>query len=248
MTPDQVIIADPPLTAGQILITQDLYSTDQTLAPGGGALDIRETGITIGQPTMYSITPGEYPALRRRPDQNRWNFTLIHFCFDLEDLPPAREYAEATFAVRFSHNDVTAHDLYPQAIVTAADAEHAREFTVGPALTFAGIDTTLTKMTFSHRFRYQELHPVITAFGAGKPAFRWKLTPGPGTPVFAGTRAVFALLQLPRSARTLSGEFHHSAQITRTARRTRKKGEAVADTLPFTINPADGTFSLTHQP
>jgi hypothetical protein len=112
VTPDEIIIADAPLDPGQILFTQDLYSSDQTLAPGEGELAVRETGISLGQATVYLLRPGDMPANRQRPDAHRWRFVLIHFRFDLEELPPGRSYAEARFTVEFDDSQAVALELH----------------------------------------------------------------------------------------------------------------------------------------
>ena len=243
MTPDESIIADAPLDPEQILFTQDLFSSDQTLGPSEGELAVRETSITVGQPTVYVLRSGDMPANRRRPDAHRWRFVLIHFRFDLEKLSPGRSYTEAHFAVEFDDSQTVALELQPDMILTETDAQKSRIFTVGPTLTFAGADASLGHVSFERRFEFTQLHPVITSFGAGRSNFSWKFTASKNIELFACSRAVFSLLQLPKSTEQFTGTIRFQTQVSRRIAGIFHRLTANGDAQPFTLRPADATFA-----
>jgi hypothetical protein len=245
VTPDETVIADAPLDPEQILLTQDLFSSDQTLGPGEGELAVRETSITLGQPTVYVLRPGDMPANRRRPDAHRWGFILIHFRFDLEELPPGRSYTEARFAVEFGDSQTIALELHPDMITTETDVEKSRTFTLGPTLKFAGIDVSPGQVSIERRFEFTRLHPVITSFGAGSNTFYWKFTADKNNELFACSRAAFALLQLPRTTEQVSGTIRFRTLVSRRIAGMFNCLTADGDAQPFTLRPANASFTLS---
>jgi len=245
VTPDEIIIADAPLDPGQVLFTQDLFSSDQTLAPGEGTLAVRETSVTLGQPTVYVLRSGDMPANQRRPDAHRWRFVLIHFRFDLEELPPGRSYTESRFTVKFDDSQTVALELHPDVVMTETDVEKSRTFTLGPTLTLAGIEVSPGHVSMERRFEFTRLDPVITSFGAGRSTFSWRFTAGTNSELFACSRAVFALLQLPKTTDQFTGTIRFQTQVSRRIAGMLNRLTADGDAQPFTFRPADATFALS---
>ncbi len=184
------------------------------------------------------------PANRRRPDAHRWRFVLIHFRFDLEELPPGRSYTEARFAVEFDDSQTRALELHPDVIMTEADVQKSRTFTVGPSLKFAGVDASLGHVSMERKFEFTRLHPVITSLGAGQSTFSWKFTAGKNIQLFACSRAALALLQLPKTTEQFTGTIRFGAQVRRRIAGVFNRLTADGDAQSFMFRPADATFAL----
>lgn len=246
MTPREAIIADAPLDPEDVLCTQDLFSSDQTLAWGKGDLAVREASVTLGKPTVYVLPPAQVPGSSYRPDARQWRFVAINFRFDLEELPPGRSYTEARFAVKFDDSQAIALELRPDVVVTEADVQKNRTITLGSTLHTAGIDISLGNATMQRQCKFSRLRPVITSFGAGTNSFSWKFEADQAFDLFPCSRAVLALLQMPKASEQFTGTISFSTQVSR-----RIAGiftHLTADpggTQPFTIQPADATFTLS---
>jgi len=244
VNPAETVIADDPLDPGPVLFTQDLYSTDQTLAPGDGELAVREATVAVRRPTVYLLRPGDMPANKRRPDAHQWQFVLIHFRFDLKELPAGRSYATARFAVEFDDHRAMALELHPDVIMTEADVRTSRTFTIGPTLKFAGLEVSPGQLGVERRFEFTQLRPVITSFGAGHSTFSWTFQADGDSGLVAAARAVFALMQLPRTIDRFTGTVSCSAEVSRRIAGIFTRLAADGDAPPFTLRPADGTFTV----
>lgn len=211
----EIAPADDPLSPGEILFRQDLFSTGPSLS-GAGERAIRKAGIDIGIPTAELLLPRNFPELRRRPDAGNWTFVLLHFRYDLKPLPTGREYHTACFEVEIHHAQAAALELHPVLITTSVDVERSRSVKLGPSLKFEGIgEFSAGDVGFGRSFRYSHLQPVITARGGGKPCFRWVHSAPPDGKILLHTRASFAVLQLPRAESQYRVTFRTVAEVAR---------------------------------
>jgi hypothetical protein len=240
---DEIIVDEGPLAPGRVLVTQDLYSADRALSAGSRELGVREGGVTIGIPTVYTLWPADFPAMARRPDVHRWRYLLVHFRFDLEELSSRRRYNEARFIVEFDHPQTVALSLHPELVVTTTDVEKSRIFTLGPTLAFTdAAEISLGDAAFGRRFRFTQLHPVITSFGAGRGTFSWTFTAQENAALIPCSRATFALLQLPTDTAELNGRFKSEVVVSRKVLGIFEPITADADAQAFTFRPDEGTF------
>lgn len=235
------VSADAPATdAGEPLFRQDLFTVGLFKADRRP----RDAGVQVRQPTVYRLTPGELSELRRRPDYRRWLFQLIHFRFDLEALPPGRQYSSASFSVAFEREDARFMEVHPVLVTTSVDVEKASTFTIGPDLTFDGLGGgSLGNAALGRRFRYTRLEPVIAAFGAGGPEVRWEFSPSAESELTPHARATFAVLQLPKDVEDLRITFESEATISRSVLGVLHSHNAVSDTSAAVFRPREGKFT-----
>ncbi|MDN3028253.1 hypothetical protein [Streptomyces sp. S.PB5] len=248
MKDDVIAVDDCPLAPDQVLAGIDLFSSDQALSPGTGGHGVREGGVTFGVPTVYTIRPQDFPGMERRPDVDQWNYVLVHFRFDLEALPRGRRYVSAQFKVAFDHPQSVALALYPELITTAVDVERSRTFTLGPTLAFAGLgELSLGEASFGRRFRFTQLHPVITSFGGGKRAFSWTFAAQQNAELVACARATFAVVQLPKDVGEFRTTFASEVEVSRRVLGVFEPVAASGSTEPFLFRPAAGSFTPARQ-
>jgi len=241
----EIAPADDPLSPGEILLRQDLFSTGPSLS-GAGEQAIREAGVDIGIPTTELLLPREFPELRRRPDAGRWTFVLLHFRYELMPLPARREYRTASFEVEVHHAEAAALELYPVLITTSVDVERSRSVRLGPSLKFEGVgEFSAGDVSFGRSFRYSHLQPVITARGGGKPCFRWVHSAPPDGEILPHTRASFAVLQLPRAETQYRVTFRTEAEVTRRILGRPKLVSTEPETSDFIFRPLAGSFEET---
>jgi hypothetical protein len=129
--------------------------------------------------------------------------------------------------------------------MTESDVQKSRTFTLGPTFKFAGAEASPGHVSFERRFEFTQLQPVITSFGAGRGTFSWKFTPSKNIELFASSRAVFAVLQLPKTAEQFTGTIRFQTQVSRRIAAMFKRLDADGDAKPFTLRPADATFALS---
>ncbi len=205
------------LTPDEVLAHDDLYSEAQTLGGDAEPRLVREGGISFGRPVVLPLSLDHFPAVvKRRPGIRHRTFALISFPFDLDQLEGARRYVEASYRVELNIPDSVAGSLWPTLITNAVEVERSRTFTVGADLSLGAIEGAPSfEFEGGRTFRYTELQPVLTSFGAGQSHFSWTFTARPGQSLYAGSRWVFAVLDMPAATPTVLGDFVGEVKVAR---------------------------------
>ncbi|MBV9314526.1 MAG: hypothetical protein JO100_12525 [Pseudonocardia sp.] len=211
------LIPNRRMTPDEVLTHEDLYSEEQLLGESGERRRVREGGIQVGIAVVYSFDLAEFPELvRRRPNLQRRAFLLVEFKFDLDDLSGARRYTKARFEVGLNTPHAIAHSVWPQSVTTTVEVEKARSFAVKADLSLGSVaDGPSIDISSERRFRYEELRPIITSFGAGRSSFGWTFTAQDGQPVIPGGRQTYAILELDRDTPTALGEYRTEVDVAR---------------------------------
>jgi hypothetical protein len=239
------IVVDDPHSAAGTLVRDDLFSVDQALGAEDHARGVREGGIAVRHPAVYDLRSGDFPTLGRRKDAHLWHFLLVHFRFDLEELPGGRHYERARFTVQLGDVRSIAVALHPEHVNTQTDVERSRTFTLGPSLTFEGIgEVSLGEVTFGRRFSYTQLQPVITSSGNGHHVFAWSYRAQKDVGLVAAGRATFAVLQIPRRLEELEFSFDTEVVIKRRVLGIPREIGAQSIGRRARLRVRDGVFTL----
>jgi hypothetical protein len=241
-----VDVPDRPLTADEAFAHDELYSEAQTLGDEATPRAVREGGITFGRPTVYPLDLDDFPELvRRRPAVRTRTFALIEFPFDLDELSGPRRYTEARFRVELNTPDAVATSLWPVLVTTPVEVETSRTFGVQADLSLGAL-TGAPSAEFSagRTFRYTDLRPVVTSFGAGQAAFSWTFTAQDGRPLVPSGRRVFAVVDLPAGAPAVLGTFVAEVVVVRRRLNTFDKHRTLPSQRAFRLQLADGTIVL----
>jgi hypothetical protein len=245
--PDGIIIPDTPLSSDQILFTQDLYSLQQTLAPGGRHRRVRETQTKVGKPWTFELCPDDFTndVVRRNLDFASWRFLVICFFFDLEELGQGEHYREAVFEVDFEHQDATAVQLFPLEVTEKVQVERNQGIDFVPLADFSGIGLELGGIRRERRITFSRVDPIIRSHGQASNRFRWHFTDHPAVPLFPCNRQTASVLRLPRTEEEFHGTITCRATVRRRVVGVPRDYEAGDGSRPFTFRPADASFAVT---
>jgi hypothetical protein len=243
---DPIEIPDRRLTSDEILAHDDLYSEVQTLGEDSAPRTVREGGISFGRLNLYELSLDDFPELvRRRPGVRTRAFALLEFPFDLDELSGPRRYTEARYRIELNTPDAIASSLWPTLVTTTAEVERSRTFGVQADLSLGALDGAPgLEFTVGRTFRYTDIRPVLTSFGAGRSVFSWTFTAQEGQPLVPSGRRVFAIIELPAGTPTLLGDLIGEVIVARKRLGVFEPIETRPCRRPFRLQLADGTVTL----
>jgi hypothetical protein len=175
---------------------------------------VRKGGVFLHEPTVALLLPSDFPPLaRRRPDFAALRHVLVRFSFMLDRLPPRHSYESARLIVTLDDPAAVVRAQRPAWVTTDSESHTTvtTEFSAAlNGLVRLGADRTRATETQKQAVR----RPVITAENRGRAGFGWRYEAQDGVPLLPRIEFALAVVEMPASARQLSGALSAEAMIT----------------------------------
>ncbi|MEV4626780.1 hypothetical protein AB0J90_10895 [Micromonospora sp. NPDC049523] len=180
----------------------DLCDFEQMLG-GDTVRPIRQGAITFGRPLAYEIGLDVFPpAFRDLRDARRWRYVRLVLPFALEARAQRQEFVDVTIRLRRAGPEAFGLDLEPP-------------LPIGPG----GLPAVLGAVPIPLNLPAAPGEPVLAGSiavevnGYGSDSVGWSLRDADGGPLADGSYVVAAVLRMPPTATTVSGELSALASL-----------------------------------
>ena len=198
--------------AGPAVLARRYFLVEAPTRDGTSGL-VRKGGVFLHEPTAALLLPSDFPPLaRRRPDFTRLRHVLVRFSFMLDRLPPRHAYESARLIVTLDDPAAVVRAQRPAWVTTDGESHTSVTTEFSAALTgMVRLGADRTRVTGT---RNQTARPVITAENRGRAGFGWHYEAQDGAPLLPRIEFALAVVELPATARELSGTLSAEAMIT----------------------------------
>jgi hypothetical protein len=190
-----------PLAPADVLAVVDLYGPGER----GPGERIRYTGVQCGRPLLYPIPVDDLPpVLRARADAYGRRYFGAIFAFDLEELPPRRQYVAVSFDVALADPQCLAVHLHEDADALGFVYGAEGLMPASAVAVHAARATGERRRGWLSRLLSSDTRPRARAVGTMANEFGWRYADRRGLPL-ARTYAMHALVEVPPGRSELRG-------------------------------------------
>jgi hypothetical protein len=193
--------SERPLAPADVIAHVDLHGA----AERGQGEQIRYTGVQCGRPLLYPLPVEDLtPVLRARADAYGRRYFGAIFAFDLEELPPRRQYVAASFDVALTNPQCLAVRLHEDADALGLVYSAGGLMPTSTVAAHAAAAVAERRRGWLSRLWSYDARPRARAVGTMTNEFGWRYVDRRGLPL-ARTYAMHALVEVPPGLTELRG-------------------------------------------